>query len=110
MLFGRGWTLMVAGLWLALPLLLGWLGASGRTLGLAHDFLRIVLPSLPALAVGMCASAVLRSAGDPRRAMYITLAGAVVGTALDAVLILWLGSPSTVPPSPRLSPTLPFWA
>ena len=84
-------SLMVAGLWFALPLLLGWLGASGRTLGFAHDFLRIVLPSLPALALGMCASAVLRSAGDPRRAMYITLTGAVVGTILDAVLILWLG-------------------
>ena len=39
----------------------------------------------------MCASAVLRSAGHPQRAMYITLTGAVVGTALDAVLILWLG-------------------
>jgi putative MATE family efflux protein len=92
MLFAGGvWALMVAGVWLALPLLLGLLGASGRTLSLSHDFLRIVLPSLPALAVGMCASAVLRSAGDPRRAMYITLTGAVVGTALDAVLILWLG-------------------
>jgi Na+-driven multidrug efflux pump len=50
-----------------------------------------VLPSLPPLALGMCASAVLRSAGDPRRAMYITLTGAVVATALDAILILWLG-------------------
>jgi Na+-driven multidrug efflux pump len=39
----------------------------------------------------MCASAVLRSAGDPRRAMYITLAGAVVGTIFDAIFILWLG-------------------
>jgi Na+-driven multidrug efflux pump len=74
-----------------LPLLLGWLGSRDRTLALAHDFLRIVLPSLPPLALGMCASAVLRSAGDPRRAMYITLAGAVVATALDAILILWLG-------------------
>ena len=34
MLFAGGaWALMVAGLWFALPLLLGWLGASGRTLG-----------------------------------------------------------------------------
>ena len=32
----------------------------------------------------MCASAVLRSAGHPQRAMYITLTGAMVGTALDA--------------------------
>jgi putative MATE family efflux protein len=84
-------SVMVAGLWFALPPLLRLLGASGRTLALAHDFLRIVLPSLPPLALAMCASAVLRSAGDPRRAMYITLAGAVVGTILDAIFILWLG-------------------
>jgi len=84
-------SLMVAALWPALPVLLGWLGARGRPLALAHDYLRIVLPSLPPLALGMCASAVLRSAGDPRRAMYITLTGAVVATILDAVLILWLG-------------------
>jgi putative MATE family efflux protein len=88
---GSASVLTVAAAWLMLPLLLGWLGSRGRTLALAHDFLRIVLPSLPPLALGMCASAVLRSAGDPRRAMYITLAGAVVATALDAILILWLG-------------------
>jgi len=81
----------VAGLWFTLPFLLARLGAGGRTLALAHDFLRIVLPSLPLLTLGMCASAVLRSAGDPRRAMYITLTAAAVGTILDAVLILWLG-------------------
>jgi putative MATE family efflux protein len=84
-------SLMIAALWPALPLLLGWLGAAGRSLALAHDFLRIVLPSLPPLALGMCASAILRSAGDARRAMYITLTGAVVAAILDAILILWLG-------------------
>src|SRR5262245_14859025 len=88
---GGAMTLIVVALWPALPLLLGWLGANGRSLALAGDYLRIVLPSLPPLALGMCASAVLRSAGDPRRAMYITLTGAVVATALDAILILWLG-------------------
>ena len=88
---GGASALTVAAAWLALPLLLRALGSSGRTLALAHDFLRIVLPSLPPLALGMCASAVLRSAGDPQRAMYITLTGAAVGTLLDAVLILGLG-------------------
>ncbi|MBO0742524.1 MAG: MATE family efflux transporter [Hyphomicrobiaceae bacterium] len=88
---GGASVLSVAAVWLMLPLLLGWLGSAGRTLALALDFLRIVLPSLPPLALGMCASAVLRSAGDPRRAMYITLTGAVVATALDAILILALG-------------------
>jgi putative MATE family efflux protein len=84
-------SLMAAVLWPCLPWLLGLLGANGRTLALAHDFLRIVLPSLPPLALGMCASAILRSAGHPRRAMFITLSGAVVATVLDAILILWLG-------------------
>jgi len=84
-------SLVAAAVWPALPLLLGWLGASGRSLALAHDYLRIVLPSLPPLALGMCASAILRSTGDARRAMYITLTGAVIATLLDAVLILWLG-------------------
>ena len=88
---GGAAALTAGAAWLALPLLLRALGSSGRTLALAHDFLRIVLPSLPALALGKCASAVLRSAGDPQRAMYITLTGAVVGTILDALLILWLG-------------------
>jgi putative MATE family efflux protein len=82
---------MVAALLLTLPLLLGALGAGGRTLALARDFLHILLPSLPLLAIAMSASAVLRSAGDPQRAMYITLAGAAVAVALDAVFILWLG-------------------
>jgi putative MATE family efflux protein len=86
-----GITLMVAALWPVLPMLLGWLGANGRSLALASDYLRIVLPSLPPLALGMCASAVLRSAGDPRRAMYVTVTGAIVASILDAVLIYGLG-------------------
>jgi putative MATE family efflux protein len=83
--------LVAAAMWLLLRSLLGWLGAGGRTLDLAHAYLRIVVPSLPLLVAGMCSSAVLRSAGDPRRAMYVTLTGAVVNTALDPIFILWLG-------------------
>jgi putative MATE family efflux protein len=86
-----GMTLMVAALWPVLPMLLGWLGANGRPLVLASDYLRIVLPSLPPLALGMNASAVLRSAGDPRRAMYVTVTGAIVASILDATLIYGLG-------------------
>ncbi len=84
-------TMVTVALWPALPLLLGALGARGRSLALAHDYLRIVLPSVPPLALAMCASGILRSAGDARRAMYVTLTGAVVATVLDAILILWLG-------------------
>jgi len=85
-----GMTLMVAALWPMLPMLLAWFGANGRSLALASDYLRIVLPSLPALALAMASSAVLRSAGDPRRSMYVTLTGAIVASILDATLIYGL--------------------
>jgi putative MATE family efflux protein len=84
-------ALIAGALWLVLPWCLGRLGATGRTLALARDFLRIVLPSLPMLAMAMMASAVLRSAGDAHRAMYITLVGAGAAVVLDATLILGLG-------------------
>jgi Na+-driven multidrug efflux pump len=71
-------------------MLLAWFGANGRSGALASDYLRIVLPSLPLLALGMAASAVLRSAGDPRAAMYVTVTGAIVASILDATLIYGL--------------------
>jgi putative MATE family efflux protein len=70
---------------------LGWLGATGRTLALAKTYLFIVLPSLPFLVLGFCASSVLRSVGDARRAMYITLTAAIVTIVLDLILIVWFG-------------------
>ena len=86
-----GMTLLVAALWPVLPMLLAWFGANGRSGALASDYLRIVLPSLPALALGMGASAVLRSAGDAGAAMYVTVTGAIVASILDATLIYGLG-------------------
>jgi putative MATE family efflux protein len=83
--------LIVLAMWPSLRGLLAWLGAGGRTLDLAHGYTRIIIPSLPLLIVGMCSSAVLRSVGDPRRAMYVTLAGAIVNTALDPIFIFALG-------------------
>src|SRR5262245_26923505 len=88
---GAASSLLVAALWWALPALLGSLGAGGRTLTLAHEYLIIVLPSWPPLVLGMCCSAMLRSAGEAQRAMFITLTGAVVATILDAALIFGLG-------------------
>ena len=63
------WSWCIA-VWPSLRGLLAWLGAGGRTLELAHGYTRIVIPSLPLLVLGMCSSAVLRSVGDARRAMY----------------------------------------
>jgi putative MATE family efflux protein len=66
------------------------LGAEGRAHELATGYLRIVLPATPLMGVGMCAGGLLRARGDPRRAMYVTLAGAVVNAVLDPVLIFGL--------------------
>ncbi|MGQ0565550.1 MAG: MATE family efflux transporter [Gemmobacter sp.] len=84
-------TAFAALVWLSLGPLVRGLGASGETLDLAVSYLRIVIPSLPFLIVGMIGSAILRAHGDARRAMFCTLYGAGVALVLDPVFILWLG-------------------
>ncbi|NNE51164.1 MAG: MATE family efflux transporter [Sulfitobacter sp.] len=76
--------------WLSLPLLVDLLGARGETAGLAVHFLRIVVPSMPFLILGMMGGAVLRAHGDARRAMMATIAGGVVNAVLDPILIFGL--------------------
>jgi putative MATE family efflux protein len=70
--------------------ILATIGASGPTLALAAEFLLIVAPTLPLVAGGMCFSALLRSVGDARRALNVTLFAAVAAAALDPVLIFGL--------------------
>ncbi|HRN88010.1 MATE family efflux transporter [Hyphomicrobium sp.] len=74
-------------IYLAIPWLLSVLGATGHTHHLAARYLQILMPSLPALTVAMTSAAVLRSAGDARRAMNVTLFGAIVNTILDPIFI-----------------------
>ncbi|MEQ1713593.1 MAG: MATE family efflux transporter, partial [Hyphomicrobium sp.] len=78
------------GVWLAASWMLTRLGASGRAHELARDYLDILLPSLPLLAVAMTSAAVLRSVGDARRAMNVTLIIAIVNVILDPILIFGL--------------------
>lgn len=66
------------------------LGAEGEVRRIAAGYLRITAFSLPLLAVGMGCSALLRSVGDARRSMDVTLIGAAVAAALDPLLILAL--------------------
>ncbi len=66
------------------------LGAAGETRTLAAGYLRITSLSLPLLGIGMGCSALLRSVGDARRAMDVTLIGAVVTATLDPLLIFGL--------------------
>jgi Na+-driven multidrug efflux pump len=74
----------------ALGPILDVLGATGETRHLAADYLTITAPSLALLAVGMGASSLLRCVGDARRAMNVTLAGAVVTACCDPLLIFGL--------------------
>ncbi|QXT40555.1 MATE family efflux transporter [Gymnodinialimonas ceratoperidinii] len=76
--------------WLNLPALVTLLGASEATHDLAVGYLRIVIPSLPLLLVGMVGGAILRAHGDARRAMMATIIGGVVNAVLDPILIFGL--------------------
>ena len=61
-----------------------------RRRSLAAGYLQITAFSLPLLAIGMGCSALLRSVGDARQAMDVTLIGAVVTAVLDPLLIFAL--------------------
>jgi putative MATE family efflux protein len=66
------------------------LGARDETAAIARRYLAIVLPTNPLLAAGMAYSAVLRAAGDARRAMWVTLSGGISTAILDPLLIFGL--------------------
>ena len=76
--------------WLLLPQIVGLIGATGRTADEALGFLRIYTLSQPMLIVAILGAAILRAYGEARRAMMVTVWGAVALAALDPVLILWL--------------------
>jgi putative MATE family efflux protein len=67
------------------------LGASGRTLELATLYLRISSPTVILMGTGVGFAGVLRAVGDAKRAMYVTLSGAIVAAILDPIFILGLG-------------------
>ncbi len=81
---------LAVGLWLSVPWLLDLLGAEGYTHELAVDYLRIVVPSMPVLALAMCCGGALRGVGDAKRAMYSTLSGGAVNAIFDPLLIFGL--------------------
>lgn len=66
------------------------LGARDRVLELAHRFLSVTLMSTPLMGAAMVCSALLRSVGDARRAMMVTLLPAVVTAVLDPLFIFGL--------------------
>jgi putative MATE family efflux protein len=83
-------AVFAAVVWLNLHHLAALMGASGETLDLAVSYLRIIVPSLPFLMVGMIGGAILRAHGDARRAMMATIWGGLVNAVLDPILIFGL--------------------
>lgn len=84
---GLATTAMAIAVWPFLDTLVGWMGARGETAEIATRFLRMVVPSTPIMALGMCTTGILRGVGDARRAMYVTLAGGIAAAILDPILI-----------------------
>lgn len=84
-------VVLTAIVWAAVSPLLTLLGAEGRTYDLARDYLLILVPFLPPLALSMTATGILRSVGDAQRAMHVTLISAAVNIALDPLLIFTFG-------------------
>ena len=84
-------SVFAAVVWVNLPTLAGWMGASGETLDLSVHYLRIIIPSLPFLLTGMVGGAILRGHGEARRAMMATVIGGLVNAFLDPILIFGLG-------------------
>ena len=88
---GATTTLLSVAVWPFLGDLVRLMGARGETLDLATLFLKIVVPSTPILALGMCTTGILRGVGDARRAMYVTLAGGLAAAILDPLFIFGFG-------------------
>ena len=70
--------------------LTGWVGATGTTQTLAVSYLKILIPTMPVLLVGIVGSATLRSHGAARLAMIVTLTAGVVNAILDPIFIFGL--------------------
>lgn len=80
-------AVITAGVIVYLREILHLIGARGETLEIAFGFLRIVMPSAPVVALGMCLAAILRALGDARRAMFVTLSGGIAAAVFDPIFI-----------------------
>jgi putative MATE family efflux protein len=83
-------ALFAAAVWVNIDGLAALMGATGPTQELAGNYLRIIVPSLPLLVVGMIGSAILRAHGAARKAMMVTITGGLINAILDPILIFGL--------------------
>jgi Na+-driven multidrug efflux pump len=67
--------------------ILQFFGARGEALEVGSTYLRMTLPASVFLGIGMAFAGILRAVGDAKRAMYVTLGGAIVTACLDPIFI-----------------------
>jgi len=77
--------------WLFIPEVLSFVGARGVTSILAEQYLVIIIPTLPILAMAMSAGGIMRAQGDAKGAMLLTMLGGVINAALDPIFIFGFG-------------------
>jgi putative MATE family efflux protein len=70
--------------------LTGLIGATGETQELAVSYLRILIPTMPILLIGIVGSAALRSHGAAKLSMIVTLVAGLVNAVLDPIFIFVL--------------------
>ncbi|MGH1354781.1 MAG: MATE family efflux transporter [Thalassovita sp.] len=70
--------------------LTGLIGATGETQALAVSYLKILIPTMPILLIGIVCSAALRSYGAARLSMIVTVVAGVVNAVLDPIFIFVL--------------------
>ena len=77
--------------WIFAPAILDMVGAIGDAKHYATRYIRITVPFVPLLSVGMVASGLLRAHGDARRAMNATLSAGIVNAIFDPLFIFGFG-------------------
>ena len=70
-----------------IPSIVELIGAKGEAAEITVKFLQVVIPSMPLMGIGMCASGLLRAVGDAKRAMYVTLGSGIIAAVLDPLFI-----------------------
>ncbi len=70
--------------------LLSLIGAEGKTLDYAVQYMHIAIPSLPVISIGMSMGAVLRAIGAAKESMISTVIAGIVNVILDPIFIFTL--------------------
>ena len=84
-------TILVAGMILLAPLVLGIAGAKGDVFDMAMSYLMISLPGLVIISIASMSNNILRASGEAILPSSIMISGAIINIVLDPFLIFGIG-------------------